>query len=87
MTGQNLGSGPGRLVQVGVTAWGVGQECGQEGVPSVYSSVISARCWLDQIMSCYPVLPFLTPSFIVSFYLYLCNGIYIYIRIYIFLGK
>ena len=38
------------LVQLGVVAWGVG--CGSEGVPSVYSSVISARCWLDQVMSC-----------------------------------
>ena len=41
------------LVQVGVTAWGLG--CGQPGIPSVYSSLASAaiRCWLDQIMSCY----------------------------------
>ena len=38
------------LVQLGVVAWGVG--CGSAGVPSVYSSVISARCWLDQVMSC-----------------------------------
>ena len=38
------------LVQLGVVAWGVG--CGRAGVPSVYSSVISARCWLDQVMSC-----------------------------------
>jgi len=41
------------LVQVGVTAWGVG--CGQTNIPSVYSSLTSpaVRCWLDQIMSCY----------------------------------
>ena len=41
-----------RLVQFGVVAWGIG--CGKAGVPSVYSSVASARCWLDQVMSCYP---------------------------------
>ena len=40
-----------RLVQLGVVAWGIG--CGQAGMPSVYSSVASARCWLDQVMSCY----------------------------------
>ena len=41
-----------RLVQLGVVAWGIG--CGKAGLPSVYSSVASARCWLDQVMSCYP---------------------------------
>jgi len=41
----------GKIVQVGVVAWGI--ECGKEGMPSVYSSVIEGRCWLDQIMSCY----------------------------------
>ena len=40
-----------RLVQLGVVAWGIG--CGRAGLPSVYSSVASARCWLDQVMSCY----------------------------------
>lgn len=40
-----------RLVQLGVVAWGIG--CGKAGFPSVYSSVASARCWLDQVMSCY----------------------------------
>ena len=40
-----------RLVQLGVVAWGIG--CGRQGFPSVYSSVASARCWLDQVMSCY----------------------------------
>ena len=40
-----------RLVQLGVVAWGIG--CGMAGLPSVYSSVASARCWLDQVMSCY----------------------------------
>ena len=38
------------LVQIGVVAWGVG--CGVEGRPSVYSSLISGRCWIDQILSC-----------------------------------
>jgi len=38
------------LVQIGVTAWGI--ECGMER-PSVYSSVFSGRCWIDQIMTCY----------------------------------
>ena len=48
------GAGPDSpLVQVGVTAWGLG--CGQTGIPSVYSSLASPaiRCWLDQIISCY----------------------------------
>jgi len=39
------------LVQVGIVAWGF--ECGKENIPSVYSNLMSARCWLDQIMSCY----------------------------------
>jgi len=41
----------GKIVQVGVTAWGI--ECAREGMPSVYSSVTDARCWIDQISSCY----------------------------------
>ena len=45
------GSNDIRLVQLGVVAWGIG--CGRAGLPSVYSSVASARCWLDQVMSCY----------------------------------
>jgi len=48
---RNSDSSPSQIVQVGVIAWGVG--CGMEGMPSVYSSVIDGRCWLDQIMSCY----------------------------------
>jgi hypothetical protein len=31
-------------------AWGV--ECGQ-AVPSVYSSIPDAMCWIDYVMSCY----------------------------------
>eukprot|EP00091_Calanus_sinicus_P008939 TRINITY_DN2123_c0_g1_i6.p1 TRINITY_DN2123_c0_g1~~TRINITY_DN2123_c0_g1_i6.p1 ORF type:complete len:421 (-),score=94.20 TRINITY_DN2123_c0_g1_i6:155-1417(-) len=41
----------GKIVQVGVVAWGI--ECGMAGMPSVYSSVVEGRCWLDQVMSCY----------------------------------
>eukprot|EP00092_Neocalanus_flemingeri_P004468 GFUD01004807.1.p1 GENE.GFUD01004807.1~~GFUD01004807.1.p1 ORF type:complete len:424 (+),score=91.38 GFUD01004807.1:90-1361(+) len=41
-----------KIVQVGVIAWGI--KCGMDGLPSVYSSVVSGRCWLDQVMSCYP---------------------------------
>jgi len=44
-------NGASKNVQVGVVAWGI--KCGQEGMPSVYSSVAHGRCWLDQIMSCY----------------------------------
>lgn len=42
-----------QLMQVGVTAWGI--ECGQTGLPSVYTNLaeISNRCWLDQVISCY----------------------------------
>merc|ERR1711915_838330 len=44
-------SNNGKIVQVGVTAWGI--ECAREGMPSVYSSVTDAQCWIDQISSCY----------------------------------
>ena len=44
-------NGASKNVQVGVVAWGI--KCGQEGMPSVYSSVAQGSCWLDQIMSCY----------------------------------
>jgi len=44
-------TGPPKIVQVGVIAWGI--ECGMVDMPSVYSSVIEGRCWLDQVMSCY----------------------------------
>jgi len=39
-------------VQVGAVAWGVG--CGDE-VPSVYSSIPAAMCWIDWVMSCVPI--------------------------------
>jgi len=39
----------GDLVQVGSVAWGV--ECGKP-VPSVYSSIPNAMCWIDWVMSC-----------------------------------
>jgi len=39
------------LVQSGVTAWGIG--CGMAGLPAIYSSLASAACWIDQVMSCY----------------------------------
>jgi len=48
---RNTDTRPSQIVQVGVIAWGI--KCGMEGLPSVYSSVIDGRCWLDQIMSCY----------------------------------
>ena len=41
-----------RWVQVGAVAWEVG--CGEE-VPSVYSSVPAAMCWIDWVMSCVPI--------------------------------
>merc|ERR1712098_964862 len=41
----------GKLIQVGVTAWGVG--CGGD-LPGVYSKLSSAMCWIDQVMSCNP---------------------------------
>ena len=44
---------PEKLIQIGIVAWGI--ECGQEGIPSVYSSLMAGRCWLDQVMSCYKV--------------------------------
>jgi len=39
------------LVQSGITAWGIG--CGMAGLPAIYSSLASAACWIDQVMSCY----------------------------------
>eukprot|EP00090_Calanus_glacialis_P003908 TRINITY_DN12934_c0_g1_i1.p1 TRINITY_DN12934_c0_g1~~TRINITY_DN12934_c0_g1_i1.p1 ORF type:complete len:422 (-),score=91.63 TRINITY_DN12934_c0_g1_i1:78-1343(-) len=48
---RDANSESGNIVQVGVVAWGI--KCGMEGMPSVYSSVVEGRCWLDQIMSCY----------------------------------
>ena len=42
-------------MQVGAVAWGVG--CGSE-VPSVYSSVPAAMCWVDWVMSCRPLAKF-----------------------------
>jgi len=38
-------------VQVGAVAWGIG--CGDK-IPSVYSSIPEAMCWIDWVMSCIP---------------------------------
>merc|ERR1719495_225458 len=39
-----------KFVQIGVTAWGVG-ECGGEN-PGVYPKVSDSICWIKQVMSC-----------------------------------
>jgi len=39
-------------VQVGAVAWGLG--CGDD-VPAIYSSIPSAMCWVDWVMSCIPL--------------------------------
>ena len=41
-----------RWVQVGAVAWGLG--CGDD-VPAIYSSIPSAMCWVDWVMSCVPI--------------------------------
>jgi len=42
----------GEFVQVGAVAWGV--DCGGN-IPAVYSSIPSAMCWIDWVMSCVPL--------------------------------
>jgi len=45
-------SDDGKFVQVGSVAFGLG--CG-DPVPSIYSSVPHAMCWIDWVMSCVPL--------------------------------
>jgi len=52
LRGAEESSGSVRLVQAGVTAWGI--RCGTAGLPAAYSNLLQGACWMDQIMSCYP---------------------------------
>ena len=39
----------GKWYQAGIVSYGIG--CGEDGIPSVYSDVSSAVCWIDQQVS------------------------------------
>ncbi|KAF4145465.1 Trypsin [Phytophthora infestans] len=45
--------GPGTKedVLIGLVSWGIGDTCGREGFPGIYSRISNARRWIDSILS------------------------------------